>query len=803
MFRKLRLKEGWPSFFILALMVLSAFWSIRAGGLAEGLGMVSWAVLLGLITGLALAKSRIPGLIAHALGLAIGIGWVTLLISQLLPPSLAWPDRMAELQMRLSIWIQDASTGSVSADDFAFVLGVTALGWVVSYLGTWFVFRAHWVWGAILPTGALVLLNVYYAPPRLVLYFIVYLICALLLIITSHTYLKTEEWQREHVRHSDTIGLVFLRDGALLSVLLVLIIWAAPIRTAGPTFQELGEQFSEPWRKIQREWNRLFSSLSYSEPGRTHAFSQMMSLSGAVSLSSMPMMDVTVDEPHYWRAVVMDRYTGAGWMDTTPTNVNPKSGDPLPFQPVPYLLRHELAQTIKMAHHGATVLFAAGQPIATAMEAQIHVTMLPDGSALPSDLLASFTTYDSDEGQPIRTEASGESPVGAQLSSSSAEDLPLGEISILYAPSALRDGKTYSMVSSISHASPAFLRSVAAEYPDWITQRYLQLPERLPDRVRTLAEEITAPHANAFDKATAIEAYLRRIPYDLSINAPPAGRDAVDWFLFDNQRGYCDYYASAMAVLCRAAGIPARLAQGYARGEYESSVGGYRVRESDAHAWPEVYFPYFGWIEFEPTSSQPLIARASSGDEEIEPLLRSLLASVIHEAEDKFGPDAEETGEDDIEDIVLGVTQPWWRWQQTFFYAVGIVLAVAVLGLGVFLWFQRLRGLGPIESIYARMTYWLSLVGVHPQTHQTPREFADVASERVPPAGERFKAIVALYMKERFSRERVTETEEEHVAEIWKGTWWLIVRQVVAIRKERARRRRRYVHLSHHELRRP
>ena len=323
----------------------------------------------------------------------------------------------------------------------------------------------------------------------------------------------------------------------------------------------------------------------------------------------------------------------------------------------------------------------------------------------------------------------------------------------------------------------------------------------MPQRVRTLASEITDPFTNPYDKATAIEAYLRRIPYDLSINAPPAGRDAVDWFLFDKQRGYCDYYASAMTVLCRAVGIPARLAQGYARGEYESSVRGYRVRESDAHSWPEVYFPYCGWIEFEPTMAQPLISRVSPDEEAADPLLLSLLASITHEEEDKFGPDEDDLNESDIEDIVLGPQQPKWREQLFLFYAVGLVALVVLLAGGVFLWFRRVRSLKPVEIIYARMTDWLSLVGVRPKTYQTPLEFAQVASSKVPPAKGKFVDIAFMYVKERFSRQPLSEEEEQQIAEVWKGTWWIILRQAVVLRREKALRRSRRAILSHNELR--
>ncbi|NIN97916.1 MAG: transglutaminase, partial [Anaerolineae bacterium] len=89
------------------------------------------------------------------------------------------------------------------------------------------------------------------------------------------------------------------------------------------------------------------------------------------------------------------------------------------------------------------------------------------------------------------------------------------------------------------------LRSAGTDYPTWVTARYLQLPSTLPNRVRALAEDITKDYDNPYDKVTALEGYLRTIPYNELINAPPPGQDGVDYFLFDNRQGYCDYYASA------------------------------------------------------------------------------------------------------------------------------------------------------------------------------------------------------------------------------------------------------------------
>jgi hypothetical protein len=136
----------------------------------------------------------------------------------------------------------------------------------------------------------------------------------------------------------------------------------------------------------------------------------------------------------------------------------------------------------------------------------------------------------------------------------------------------------------------------------------------VPDRVYHL--EITAGKINAYDKAKAIEAYLRNnYPYDLEVPAPPEDQDVADYFLFDLKKGYCDYYATAMVVLARASGVPARFVSGYSSGSYDAANAEYIVRELNAHSWAEVFFPEIGWVEFEPTASEPEVELALAKSE--------------------------------------------------------------------------------------------------------------------------------------------------------------------------------------------
>jgi transglutaminase-like putative cysteine protease len=165
------------------------------------------------------------------------------------------------------------------------------------------------------------------------------------------------------------------------------------------------------------------------------------------------------------------------------------------------------------------------------------------------------------------------------------------------------------------------LKTSSTDYPKAIKEKYLQLPEKLPQRVVDKSIEVTKLKDNPYDQAKAIESYLRTaFPYQIEdASAPPKGRDFVDYFLFDLQQGYCDYFSTSMVVMLRANGIPARWVKGFAPGEVQKSETKQDVADTDApkkdspktvvvrnlnaHSWVEVYFQDYGWVPFEPTPS--------------------------------------------------------------------------------------------------------------------------------------------------------------------------------------------------------
>lgn len=145
------------------------------------------------------------------------------------------------------------------------------------------------------------------------------------------------------------------------------------------------------------------------------------------------------------------------------------------------------------------------------------------------------------------------------------------------------------------------VRDSSRDYPVEVQQRYLQLPEGLDQRIAELAGRVAAGASGPFDTARRIERHLREdYGYTLDLTRGAPGEPVAD-FLFNVRQGHCEYFASAMVLMLRTRGVPARLVNGFQMGEYNRSADVFTVRQSDAHSWVEVYFVEHGWVAFEPT----------------------------------------------------------------------------------------------------------------------------------------------------------------------------------------------------------
>ena len=735
----LRRAGGWLSLLLLTLMLLSVAWSVNAAEWTDGLHLLQWMVLGGVLLGFALSHARWSSVFSAFHAFLCSIVWLIIWMSTILPLELGHRQRVFQLFAGIALWLERAVSGAVSAGSLIFVLLLAILVWWLAYFATWSVFRRQSVWRAIVPAALAMLINLYYAPSRLSVYFLLFTFCALLLAVRSNLAQREEGWRSAQVRYAMDIGLDFLRDGVIFAILVLALAWVLPSAASQGRLEPLVEPFEETWERVKAEWNRLFHSLQYpSSPGYA-AFGKSLALSGPVNLGDSVIMDVRASEGRYWRGVVYHTYTGRGWLNTDQESTPLGAGDDLRL-PI-YELHREVTQTITTFYPGNGVLFAAGQPLRAVLPVQAEVSFLPD------DVVPTPTPL----------------PGGGQWAAPS----PPMDISMLFSRSRLKEGQSYSLVSTISKADVESLRAAGDAYPDWVRDRYLQLPEDLPQRVRELALEITAPYDNPYDKTAALEHYLRAMTYNDKIAPPPPDQDGVDYFLFGVREGYCDYYASAMTTMARAVGIPARLAAGYSQGEYQEESGLHRVKELNAHAWVEVFFPRYGWVEFEPTANELQIVRVlrppDAGGREPSSRPSDLSAE---EDEEKFGEDV---------DIpagpaggMLGLGQ-WWSLNRPWVISVAGLVLLAALGVVVWWILRRPPAAVPhlLTQLYEQLIHWGERLKLRWQPHQTPYEQAGLMAQAVPEGKAQIDCIASLYVRERFSPTPASGDELNGAAQAW------------------------------------
>ena len=733
------LEEGWSTLVFLLGALLAAGWVLAATRWADGLDVVPLVAAGGLISGLFLAWSVFRGRTCHFFSLVYGLTWIGFLLGRGLPGTLTWGERITDLAARFFYWVRQAVTGGTGRDPMVFVLLLAGLFWLLGYSAAWNTYRHMRAWGAVLPPGLVVLISVYYyygAAP-LMRYLALYLFFALLYVARSHAFQLEQRWQEERVAYDPVMRFDFVRAGLVMTVIVLALAWTLPGAEAVPRLTAMWRHISEPWRTVQEEWQRLFSGLRAGVVGVVEPYGPALSLGGPRELRDVILMDVAAPRTgrYYWRAAVYSYYQGNRWEAVEKERIILIPGRQPPGMARDEL-RHTVVQTVTTYASGHHILVGASQLVAVSLDAEAYINR--------------------------------------------AEDAPLEFIRIFSILSFKADDQ-YVVTSEVSNADLQSLREAGTGYPEWVRERYLQLPPLLPERVRLLAEEITANATNPYDEAAAIERYLRdNVAYDLQPPDRPEGRDYVDFMLFDSKRDYCSGYATAMAVLARSVGIPARLVVGYAQGEYDAERGVFRVQEKNSHTWVEVYFPRYGWIEFEPTASESPIVRPAGtegplGDSLSEDSLREEMEALRRRGGLAGEPDESLTW--DIEPLAAPGSRAWRWW-----LAGG--LAVAILA-GAGWWAAEnwgLRRLPAVEQAYARLLRFGRWLGRPLRPSDTPFEWMDGVNALVPEARDPIGRIVGLYVQSRFARGTAADPQAQTAwREARPAMWRTWLRRLVPI----------------------
>ncbi len=531
---------------------------------------VQYLTLLAAILGLALGQSSFSTGRVRLFALVYTLFFIPWQLMITIGGSLSWGTRLGILAYRVGVAAYEFGNSQPVHDPILFLTLMALLYWLIGLISGYYLTRHGSAWPAVIPAGlAMVVINHY--DPGLASwarYMGVYLFLSLLLV-GRMTYLHYKaEWQAAGIFESPETRVDISKAAVTAVIVLVLLSWTVPALGASlPSASRLWVQVSKPWDKLRGHFSDAFSSLQSSIGVVTDFYGSTLALGTGTRLGDdiVFTVDASGAPPpggrFYWKARSYDHYDiQKGWDTTITTKVNFTPDNPdLKF---PSLAGRE----------------------------QMRFTFTSQVSLLNTLYLPDMALWVSHPGQASVTTGSDGTD----------------DVTMITADPPLHSGDVYRAQGWISNPTISDLQASRVDYPAWVKQLYLQVPSDASPQVRALAQRITVGLNNPYDKADAITRYLRRtITYSTTVQPAPAGVDPLDWFLFTTKVGYCNYYASAEVIMLRMVGVPARMAVGFAQGDKMGNGSVYTVRYKDSHAWPEVYFNDYGWIEFEPTVSQP------------------------------------------------------------------------------------------------------------------------------------------------------------------------------------------------------
>jgi transglutaminase-like putative cysteine protease len=290
-----------------------------------------------------------------------------------------------------------------------------------------------------------------------------------------------------------------------------------------------------------------------------YGFNQQMNQNLRGTMTPQVVMRVRSQAPGFWRVLAFDRYTGQGWD----------------------ISRNETVITLKRSSFSYQMYLPWQGQRGRSREVIQTYTLVEDFPNLIPTLHQARELY-----------------------------FPTREVAIdpeggLRSPVSLEKGMTYTVVSEVPYRDRTLLREAGTDYPESILRYYLEVPEGIRDRVRQHTEDLLAQSPNPLEDPYEISLYLAQTlkqRYSVDPDLPFFNQedDLVEAFLFNYQGGYPDHFSTVLTIMLRSIGIPTRLVVGFGQGEFNPFTGFYIVRNTDAYAMPEVYFPDYGWFGFDP-----------------------------------------------------------------------------------------------------------------------------------------------------------------------------------------------------------
>lgn len=723
-----------PTAIILVLALMTTATRLWATNWVDNLFIIQNITLFGILLGFLLGKSRFSTKVSFLFfAFAYGIPIIFWQIGNTFNNSELWLEKLITYNERINLIFIQFLNNEPILDSLLFLSITSIIFWLLSVSAGFVFVRYGNAWGAVIPAGiTIITIQIFDSSIQSRIWYLATYIFFSLLVISRMNFLKKQsQWTDKQITLPPQLHSNYFKFTSIILAAIVFIAWTIPaLAKSISTIHNIWQPYRNNVYEKNERLKNIFASLNTTGIYKSIYFSDTILLGEKVPDSNEIIFTASPEKitPNiriYWRAHSYDKYEDGEWYNTI-GKTEEYSPDVYPKEPIINNVR-----VINSFHvYGnvpLTTLFLPPEPLWINQKGMINLSGYPDGT---KDVI-SFSS------QPF-----------------------------------LKPGETYLVYSSLEHASIEDLRQAGKEYPIWIRENYLKLPDNLSERFITLAKTITRDKDTPYDKAAAITSFLRQnISYSNNIISTPKNAEPIDWFLFEYKKGFCNYYATAEVLLLRSIGIPAKFSLGYSEGERNNNT--YTVRQRNAHAWAEVFFPGIGWVIFEPTASQPQITRAINPTLQSQPFDdESIIALEKRNLDKEIRSNIELSNGSSIKQrnsflsiitsiltfvgiIVIFIFAIVQFRNRINLISLPIILENSFIKIGITTpkmisnWAAIAR-LSPTKKAYLQINYALERQGYQSKPCETPTERAEQLRKLIPATNKYLSLLIREYQKETY-----------------------------------------------------
>ena len=715
---------------VLAWSLDDARWVLGREAYTDFLSIAAIGGALTAFAASAVGLSRWPTYLVGSLVAAVGL---PILIGSILAPDAGLVDQIRATALSVGqAWIDLALLGKTVTQEFGhYLLSLGLFVWATSMFVAYSVFGHRRPIGGVVLVGAILVGDMWLTANDQLPHLVLFTVAALALIVRSHALDERSEWLRRRIGDPSTLTRFYLRGGTafiasavIASLLLTQAAASAPLAGA---WKDIGDGVIEMSRGLQRFLPTGGSNRSFGV-----SFGDTAPISGVWTTDSRLAVTIelapTETRDFYWRAIAYDEFALTAWSVGRSADVPREARTELMGETAEAVSedgRRSVTFTVIPEEFRDSILLSPATPLVVDVDSRVSLVGA-DGW---------FSSIDRERGR--------DSYALTALVPVFGDADPLG----------LTENR---------------LRAAGTDYPAEVEALYLDVPAgAIPvggDAERLLADLLArSPDDNPYDIARTMESVLRssRFRYDTDVrDLPCVGLSTVECFA-RYETGYCQYYATTMAVLLRAAGIPARFVEGFLPGDRDEITGLERINMSSAHAWVEVYFPGYGWHLFDPTGgglarTEPLPLGA--------PVETPATSATPVPAISLRPEPSDRLGEEDGGILPPGAITPGGDSTGPLI-AVALVLLILLLALGFIAWQRGPRGPVTPDGAYGMITRLAARLGFAPRPTQTVYEYAGALGEVIPTARPDLQTVARAKVEVAYGKRMLGEDRMQSIRE--------------------------------------